>query len=248
MENEEHEKSNNTVKEHLRSFEPGAARFGNFINYYTFNSVSMRLKTIPTDLLLHLQKSQIVCLDIGCNSGELTTGLYSHLTSELTNNTDVFILGIDLDSDLITRSKESNKYTDHIIFEKMDIMQDSSISQLQSFLQKYNKTKFDMITCFSTTMWIHLHHGDDGLNKFLQTISKLATLLLIEPQEWKSYKSAVRRMTRLNQKIFKLEKLKIRDITYHLLQFFPKECYKQFNICLGETSWGRNMFLFQGHS
>ncbi|GFY68867.1 pre-miRNA 5'-monophosphate methyltransferase [Trichonephila inaurata madagascariensis] len=248
MENDHCENSNNHVKEHVEPFEPGAARFGNFINYYTFNSVSKRLQAIPPDLLLQFKNSPIVCLDIGCNSGELTTGLYSHLTSELGSNINVFVLGIDLDNNLITRSKESNKYIDHIIYEKMDIMEDSSVSQLQSFLQRYSKTKFDLITCFSTTMWIHLHHGDDGLDKFLNRISKLATLLLIEPQEWNSYKSAVRRMTRLNREIFNLEKLKIRDISHHLSQFFPKECYEHFDKSLGETSWGRSMFLFRGQT
>ena len=52
-------------------FEPGAARFGNFINYYSFNSVSKRLNVIPSDLLVQLKLSDqpIVCLDIGCNTG-----------------------------------------------------------------------------------------------------------------------------------------------------------------------------------
>ncbi|GFT91723.1 pre-miRNA 5'-monophosphate methyltransferase [Nephila pilipes] len=248
MEKNDNHVKNNSSNKLVESFEPGAARFGNFINYYTFNSVSKRLQAIPPDLLLFFEKKPILCLDVGCNSGELTTGLYSHLTSELTSNIDVFIMGIDLDGDLISRSKESNKYKDHIIYEQIDIMEDSSLIQLQSFLQKYNKTKFDLVTCFSTTMWIHLHHGDDGLNKFLNTISKLTRLLLIEPQEWKSYKSAVRRMIRLNCEVFQLEKLKIRDIKYHLLQYFPKECFKHFNICLGETSWGRSLFLFKGHT
>lgn len=59
-------------------FEPGAARFGNFINYYTFNSVSKRLNVIPSDFISHLQRNtnSILCLDIGCNSGVSDNDIY----------------------------------------------------------------------------------------------------------------------------------------------------------------------------
>ncbi|KAF8764924.1 Pre-miRNA 5'-monophosphate methyltransferase like protein [Argiope bruennichi] len=229
------------------SFEPGAARFGNFINYYTFNSVSKRLQKIPSNLVLSFQKETVLCLDIGCNSGELTQGLYSHLTKNLDTSLEVYILGIDLDETLITRCKESNNYEGHITYQQMDIMSNTSVSQLESFLQKYNRTEFDLITCFSTTMWIHLNHGDNGLDNFLSTISKLGKYLLLEPQEWKSYKSALRRMTRLNREAFALEKLKTRDITNHLLQFLPQHGKNVYQ-CFGETSWGRSLFLFQDSS
>lgn len=59
------------VKSELAVFEPGAARFGNFINYYSFNSVCKRLNVISPDLLsqLNLCDHPVVCLDVGCNSG-----------------------------------------------------------------------------------------------------------------------------------------------------------------------------------
>ena len=52
-------------------FAPGSARYGNFINYYSFNSVSERLKVIPHDLLskLKILDEIILVLDVGCNSG-----------------------------------------------------------------------------------------------------------------------------------------------------------------------------------
>ncbi|CAL1261014.1 unnamed protein product [Larinioides sclopetarius] len=153
-------------------------------------------------------------------------------------------MGIDLDETLITRCKESNIYEGHVTYQQMDIMSNSSILQLELFLQKYNRTEFDLITCFSTTMWIHLNHGDTGLNSFLQVISKLGKFLLLEPQEWKSYKSALRRMTRLNREAFTLEKLKTRDIVHHLLQVLA-QYGKDKHQCFGETSWGRSLFLFQ---
>ena len=57
--------------------EPGAARLGNFINYYQFNPADNRVVHLPKDLLkTHLpsdQKGPIFCLDIGCNSGVSTS-------------------------------------------------------------------------------------------------------------------------------------------------------------------------------
>ena len=53
--------------------DPGAARLGNFINYYQFNPAENRIAHLPTDLLRQHLKLDIdrrpVCLDIGCNSG-----------------------------------------------------------------------------------------------------------------------------------------------------------------------------------
>ena len=54
-----------------RGDDPGAARFGNFINYYSFNPPENRMKNIPGDLLnrLELTESPVTILDIGCNAG-----------------------------------------------------------------------------------------------------------------------------------------------------------------------------------
>ena len=54
--------------------DPGAARLGNFINYYQFHSPSERLSLLFPDKLydrldLHDIEDSIVCLDVGCNSG-----------------------------------------------------------------------------------------------------------------------------------------------------------------------------------
>ena len=62
-----------TKRKHMASeneFEPGAAQFGNFINYYEFNPPKNRLALFqgkfcdffPTD-------QRLVCLDVGCNTG-----------------------------------------------------------------------------------------------------------------------------------------------------------------------------------
>ena len=62
-----------------RTAEPGAARYGNFINYYQFNPTDKRLCHLPKDLLKSvlteetnssvIKEDPILCLDVGCNSG-----------------------------------------------------------------------------------------------------------------------------------------------------------------------------------
>lgn len=51
--------------------DPGAAPFGNFINYYTFNPPENRLNLIPATLLRDLNGNGDITLilDVGCNSG-----------------------------------------------------------------------------------------------------------------------------------------------------------------------------------
>lgn len=54
--------------------DPGAAPYGNFINYYTFNPPENRLTLIPRTLLRDIGYSSeitenITVLDVGCNSG-----------------------------------------------------------------------------------------------------------------------------------------------------------------------------------
>lgn len=60
------------------STEPGAARRGNFVDYYRFNPAENRVKHIPTDLLAATISAspeapatdrKITCLDVGCNTG-----------------------------------------------------------------------------------------------------------------------------------------------------------------------------------
>ena len=54
--------------------QPGTARFGNFINYYSFNPAKKRLDLIPKDILTKSdfkqnENNSILVLDVGCNAG-----------------------------------------------------------------------------------------------------------------------------------------------------------------------------------
>jgi hypothetical protein len=64
--------------------EPGAARHGNFINYYEFHPVEERLRLLPPDLASRVapREGPTLVLDAGCNAG---VSLSSHpLLTELT--------------------------------------------------------------------------------------------------------------------------------------------------------------------
>jgi len=53
--------------------DPGAARLGNFINYYRFNPAENRIVHLNHPVLLDESCQKFShCLDIGCNSGVST--------------------------------------------------------------------------------------------------------------------------------------------------------------------------------
>ena len=51
--------------------EPGAARHGNFINYYEFHPPEERLKLLPKDFGSRVapEEGAALVLDVGCNAG-----------------------------------------------------------------------------------------------------------------------------------------------------------------------------------
>uniref|UniRef100_A0A8D8QSC4 RNA methyltransferase n=1 Tax=Cacopsylla melanoneura TaxID=428564 RepID=A0A8D8QSC4_9HEMI len=237
------------------NFDPGAMMFGNFINYYQFHPPLERMKLLKSAIWQQMQlgdDEHIVCLDVGCNCGDLTESLYENLQSAFTqispttsSSKQIQFLGIDIDSTLITRAIEKNNYENNIRFKSLDVMEHSAMEYLDSYLRDecqvkakeselldekslnidHNKMKniaepientqsnttdvkhpngpqprtskkFDIVFCFSVTMWIHLNHGDQGLLDFLEKISSLGKYLVLENQLWKCYRNAQRRIVK----------------------------------------------------
>lgn len=81
--------------------DPGAAPYGNFINYYSFNPPENRLSLIPASLLQDLgyrdEHQPTLILDVGCNSGVRTE---KALASVNMNNLDCIKLMMTLISSL----------------------------------------------------------------------------------------------------------------------------------------------------
>lgn len=182
----------------FRQKDPGAVQFGNFINYYQFNSAEERLKLLPSN---HWQPNDDVecldpylVLDVGCNTGVFTKLLQKYL-SDLLPQREVHIYGVDIDPALILRAKSNeNNNCKGVSFDCIDIMDNEAFDNVQKYLTNHNRTQFDAVCCFSITMWIHLNHHDVGLQEFLRKLSVIAKLFIVEPQPWKCYQTAERRL------------------------------------------------------
>jgi hypothetical protein len=114
---------------------------------------------------------------------------------ELAAMKPLMVLGVDIDEVLIGRAaKKPVQLTegDAVQFRHVDVMTSKFNKETAPLLELAKRStaerKFDLVTCFSVTMWIHLNNGDDGLWKFLETVSDMAEHLIIEPQTWKCYR------------------------------------------------------------
>ncbi|XP_032510531.2 probable RNA methyltransferase CG11342 [Danaus plexippus] len=193
----------------FRGNDPGAAKYGNFINYYTFHSCKERTDNLRASMFPNVTDEIILCLDIGCNTGELTVELFSTLTKTYPKS-EIKILAVDIDPTLIHRAQEMFNHNSNITFMTLDILNDGH-NALQTFLCSHNKKLFDIIFCFSVTMWIHINSGDDALCAFLLLLKEKTRCIIIEPQPWKCYKNAQRRMKRSGSYFELFETLQIRD-------------------------------------
>lgn len=161
---------------------------------------------------------------------------------------DLQILACDIDPVLIERAMEKNSHTSNIHFVTLNLMDRVSAQEtFVSFLKQFNRTKFDITFCFSLTMWIHLQNGDEGLKDFLKQISTLSRYVLIEPQPWKCYKSAARRVKKLGGPDFDHYKdLKIRDsVEEYVNNFLISDCAMEVVVRFGSTTWGRTLTLYK---
>lgn len=235
--------------------DPGAAPFGNFINYYTFNPPENRLSLIPASLLQDLGKSEdnkTFVLDVGCNSGELTVAFYEHLQKAMTveepSQRQVHILGFDLDEILIQRANQTNSFPNNISFIHQDITKETK--GLKDYLQQHGCPHFHLCLCLAVTMWVHLNHGDSGLLQLLSDLSSCCEHLLLEAQPWKCYRSAARRLRKLGRSDFDhFKTLGIRgDIAGHAKDHLEKHCGMELVQSFGSTTWDRNLLLFKKRS
>ena len=235
-----------------REHEPGTAKFGNFINYYSFNPASRRVDRLPSDLLKYIApncdspEKSIHILDLGCNAGELTIAIYKKLKNE-NPEAQIKVLGIDIDEKLIERARNINDAPDDITFEVVNIASNQErVAAISSWLSLHGATQFNLITAFSVTMWIHLHNGDNGLQDVLMYLSEQSFNIIVEPQPWKCYKNAVRRMKRGECDGFEhYDSLEWRsDVDELICAFLQNACKMKLIETFGTTEWDRRICLF----
>ena len=127
--------------------------------------------------------------------GALIFYLFQDLTSAIFqtfSNDSLRVLGVDLDQHLVDRARDNFTVEDRLEFECVDIMGDSFQEDVDRFLRRHKRSKFDLVTVFSVTMWVHLNHGDQGLEELVGRLVAVAACVLVEPQPWKCYQTAAR--------------------------------------------------------
>ncbi|XP_036327920.1 probable RNA methyltransferase CG11342 [Rhagoletis pomonella] len=235
-----------------RNNDPGAVQYGNFINYYKFNNAGQRVKLLPPDVWLTSEdiesRETYLALDVGCNAGNLTNLLYTFLNECLgvPRNRETKILGIDIDADLVKRAVVGNEYPQNVSYSNLDIMDSEAFEYVKKYLRQNNRKTFDAVCCFSVTMWIHLNHGDEGLHQFLQKLSDISELLVVEPQPWKCYQTAVRRMKRAGDEFPLFADLQWRTNVENTIQDFLENNLGRKKIfeCL-PTRWQRRICFYR---
>lgn len=96
-------------------------------------------------------------------------------------------------------------------------------------------------------MWIHLNKGDEGLEKFLVDVCSMSEIVLIEPQPWRCYRNASRRLRRANLGEFShLQGLQMRgDIDAHIERILRENCGFGKIIESEENDWSRKLLLYK---
>lgn len=190
---------------------------------------------------------------------ELSVALYRHLLGlqegegsldQPAAGKDLNLLCCDIDPLLIERAQQFSPFPASISFANLDIM-DSAAREpfLSSYLGRFGRSAFDIGFCMSVTMWIHLNHGDSGLRELLSLLSSLCTYLLIEPQPWKCYRAAARRLRKLGRSDFDhFRSLAINgDMAERITQILTRDCAMELVCCFGSTSWDRSLLLFKSN-
>ncbi|XP_075910150.1 pre-miRNA 5'-monophosphate methyltransferase-like, partial [Petromyzon marinus] len=196
---------------------------------------------------------------------ELTVAVYRHLTGldqpeggrsgQVARVLPLSVLACDLDADLVERARGDNPHPEVIAYETFDFMDTAARdAALDAFLRRHGRARFDLCLCMSVTMWIHLHHGDAGLRRFLAAAARTATFLLVEPQPWRCYRAAARRLRRLGLAEFPLlPDLRLlrgagggggRAEADELAALLGEEGDMRLLSSLGSTEWGRSLLLF----
>ena len=164
-------------------------RYGNFHNYYSFHPTGSRLDMMSeifgviggTTSVSKRQKlsadgslPKFRYCDLGCNEGDLTIDVARSL-QECTRRRIEFE-GIDIDPVLVSRASKKWTNTETVAgsFRAADVCE---------AIKEMDDRSFDLISLLSTTMWIHVHAGDAGLERLLlQMCDKAKHFILIEPQ------------------------------------------------------------------
>lgn len=181
-------------------------RHGNYHNYYSFRTASSpdeRLtaaKAGGNNVLSYCKDKTI--LDLGCNAGKLSREVIDYGGAKKA-------IGVDIDAILIQQAVdlgvELKDDPNKITFIVGDFMKTDYFTEPETRIAQPS-----VILLLSITKWLHLNHGDVGLQTLFQSLFQLLPhggILVVEPQEWENYKAAVKKNKELRT-VFKTLKMK----------------------------------------
>ncbi|XP_055641314.1 pre-miRNA 5'-monophosphate methyltransferase [Toxorhynchites rutilus septentrionalis] len=179
---------------------------GSYHQYYEFRSRDSRPQCLENCLrqcsnqLARLNNRTIHMLDIGCNSGKLSNSVLAVIQSTYGESQLVHMIGVDIDMDLVAQARSSYG-NENLQFAQADIsaiaIEDSEgKDSIAMYMERAGIRQFDYVFCFSVLMYVHLNHGDQGLQAVLDYVCSRANVLVLELQSWKKYRDHVRRMRR----------------------------------------------------
>lgn len=184
-------------------------------------------------------------------------------------STLVHAVGVDIDPLLIERAKgkvdaslnaiDTRISDDRVTprptlqFDAIDVMENDAIERIHGLIRGVapgvasSPHPFDLVCCYSITMWIHLNHGDVGLQHFLTSLSSLTQNLILEPQPWHCYRNARERWRRKGKADPPaMKELKWRqDVEQRMIEFVTNTCGMRLRADLGCTKWQRKVLWFE---
>lgn len=191
---------------------------------------SKRIKIDKKDPQNDKSEAALAYCDLGCNEGDLSLALSFEMAEASQRKRSMHCLGLDIDEQLISRARSKEKFQKEISHEDSEDLpnaiqveaefqvcnlndEEDHMQICKKYLQNIGKHRFDLMSVFSTTMWIHIHSGDEGLVAFLKRISSLTNYLLIEPQPSKCYGKVNVRLRKMNrpEENISMERLKMRN-------------------------------------
>ncbi|GMI12924.1 hypothetical protein TrVE_jg13567 [Triparma verrucosa] len=232
-------------------------RLGNFWNYPTYNPSSARLSLIPPSYFEKIPSSNPLTLtyvDLGCNEGELTLPFWYQLQSSSPSMQIKKALGIDIDKTLIDRARSRSLAGDILSMdasasEPSITFVDGDVTDLD-FLGKSLDTldtgRLTLITLFSTTMWLHLHLGDERFYLFLTYVCSRCDWFLVEPQPRKCYASANKRLRRMGREEIDLTECNLEDLEGRIKRSIEECGFERVEEGKEKkTHWNRRLMLFK---
>ncbi|KAF2763294.1 Bin3-domain-containing protein [Pseudovirgaria hyperparasitica] len=201
-------------------------------------------------------------LDIGCNTGVVSTQLAIDFNA-------ASVHGVDIDSSLIDKAEyyylhrssrvlpataETAKVPDYFPLSAVldagvrakHAKDDNVFFVAEDWVTSSDHTEtagpFDTILALSLVKWLHLKHGDDGLRNFFDKCARTLAAgghLVIEPQPWVSYEKAIAQMKAPQyQESFKSLKLRPDD--------FPRVLKEVgFDLVASSTALARDIFVYK---